>query len=134
MARKPNTHPFTRPSDSELDILNILWQDGPATVRQVHDTLSRSKPSQYTTTLKLMQIMVDKGLLERQDIDRAHVYRPRIPKKLTQQRMAKHLLNRAFGGSVYSLLVGALGAKSASQDELDALSELIEQQRKRGRK
>jgi predicted transcriptional regulator len=81
-----------------------------------------------------MQIMVDKGLLERQDIDRAHVYRPRIPKKLTQQRMAKHLLNRAFGGSVYSLLVGALGAKSASQDELDALSELIEQQRKRGRK
>jgi BlaI family transcriptional regulator, penicillinase repressor len=134
MARKPNTHPFTRPSDSELDILSILWEEGPATVRQVHDTLTCSKPSQYTTTLKLMQIMVDKGLLERQDVDRAHVYRPRIPKKLTQRRMAKHLLTRAFGGSVHSLLVGALGAKTASSDELDALSEIIDQQRKKGRK
>jgi BlaI family penicillinase repressor len=119
-----------RPTESELDILNILWNRGPATVRQVHEELSQIKPSQYTTTLKLMQIMADKGLLLRDETDRSHVYHPAVERTEAQQQMVAHLMDRAFGGSARDLLLGALGAKRTSKKELADLKRLIEDHEK----
>src|SRR4051794_19572566 len=119
MARKANPNPPNRPTDSEMGIMNILWNRGPSTVRQVHDELSLTKPSHYTTTLKLMQILVDKSLIERTTIHGVHVYQTRIAREEAQREMAAHLMNRAFDGSVYQLLVGALGVRAASEQELD---------------
>jgi BlaI family transcriptional regulator, penicillinase repressor len=119
-----------RPTDSELEILNILWTRGPATVRQVHEELSLIKPSQYTTTLKLMQIMADKGLLHRDETDRSHVYTPAVERTAAQQQMVAHLMDRAFGGSAHDLLLGALGAKRTSRKELADLKRLIEDHEK----
>jgi predicted transcriptional regulator len=119
-----------RPTEAELDILNILWTRGPATVRQVHEELSQIKPSQYTTTLKLMQIMAEKGLLHRDETDRSHVYRPVVERTEAQRQMVGHLMERAFGGSARDLLIGALGAKRTSKKELADLKRLIEDHEK----
>ena len=89
MTSRPVTR---RPTDAELAILNILWRTGPATVRQVHDELARTKPSQYVTTLKLMQIMAGKGLLGRDERERSHVYTPLVAREHRQQQMAAHLM------------------------------------------
>jgi predicted transcriptional regulator len=123
-----------RPTDSELRILNILWDRGSASVRTVHDELQRDKPSQYTTTLKLMQIMTDKGLLDRQDVDRVHTYRACNSREKTQRQLAGHLMKQAFGGSARNLLMGALGAKPASKQELIELRKLIEDHGKGGKR
>ena len=123
-----------RPTDSELRILNILWERGPASVRTVHDELQRDKPSQYTTTLKLMQIMTEKGLIDRKDIERVHVYRPCNSREQTQRQLAGHLMEQAFGGSARSLLMGALGAKPASPKELIELRRFIEDHEKGGKR
>ena len=122
--RKTNT----RPTDAQIEILNVLWKTGPATVRQVHEEISKSKPSQYTTTLKLMQIMTGKGLLDRDDSERSHVYRPAVPQEHAQSQMAADLMERAFSGSLRSLVVGALGGRRATKKELAELRELIEEQ------
>ena len=127
-------NPLPRPTDSELRILNILWDRGPSTVRAVHDELQTDKTSQYTTTLKLMQIMTDKGLIERQDIDRTHVYRPYSSREKTQRQLAAHLMKQAFGGSARSLLMGALGAKPASRQELTELRKFIDDHEKRSKR
>jgi predicted transcriptional regulator len=119
-----------RPTDAELEILNILWQTGPATVRRVHDELARTKPSQYTTTLKLMQIMAGKGLLERDERERSHVYGPVVGREHAQRQIAAHLMERAFAGSLRSLVVGALGGRRATRSELSELRELIEEHEK----
>ena len=123
-----------RPTDSELRILNILWDRGPASVRTVHDALQQDKASQYTTTLKLMQIMTDKGLLDRKDIDRVHIYRPCNSREQTQRLLAGHLMEQAFGGSARSLLIGALDAKPASKKELIELRKFIEKHGKAGKR
>jgi predicted transcriptional regulator len=125
-----NTKKPSLPTESELDILNILWDHGAATVRQVHDYLSKTKPSQYTTTLKLMQIMAEKGLVERDETDRSHVYTPRLTRETVQRQMAANLMNRVFGGSARSLLLGALEAKRASKKELADLRQLIDDHEK----
>jgi predicted transcriptional regulator len=122
-----NINETPRPTESELDILNILWDHGPATVRQVHESLSKMKPSQYTTTLKIMQILAEKGLLTRDETDRSHVYHPRLSRQEVQQQMATHLMNRVFGGSARSLLVGALGGRKASKKELAELRQLLDE-------
>ena len=122
-----------RRTDAELDILNVMWRLGPATVRRAHEELSAVKPWQYSTTLKLMQIMAGKGLLDRDDSERSHVYRPAIRREETQRQLVGRLIDRAFGGSVSSLLVGALEAKSASKKDLEELERLIAD-RKKGRK
>jgi len=114
------------PTEGEFEILNIIWTLGPATVRQVHEELARKKPSQYTTTLKIMQIMSEKGLLSRDETDRSHVYQPTVQRDEVQQQMATKLMDRAFGGSAYSLLVGALGGRRTSKKELADLRKLIE--------
>ncbi len=124
----------SRPTDAQLEILKILWDRGPLTVRQVHEELSRAKPSQYTTTLKMMQVMTDRGLVSRDERERSHVYHPLIRREDAQQQLASDLMNRVFAGSAQRLLVSALGAKPASLKEIDALKDFIEQYRRRTKK
>jgi BlaI family penicillinase repressor len=118
------------PTDREFEILDILWSSGPSTVRQVHDLLSPSKPSQYTTTLKIIQIMTEKRLLRRLDRNGSHVYRPLIDREYVRQRLAGTLMNRAFGGSLRKLMVGALGSKKTSEEELDELRHVLDEYQK----
>jgi BlaI family penicillinase repressor len=124
----------SKPTDAQLEILKILWERGPLTVRQVHEELSRAKPSQYTTTLKMMQVMTERGLVARDERERSHVYRPLIQREAAQQQLASDLMNRVFAGSAERLLISALGAKPASLKEIDALKDFIEQYRRRTRK
>ena len=114
-----------RPTDSELEILAVLWTTGPATVRQVYEVISRRRPAQYSTVLKFMQIMAEKGLLLRDVEQRAHVYVAAQSREWTQQQLAGHLLNRAFSGSAKALMIGALSAKKATKAELADLRKLI---------
>src|SRR5690349_9250736 len=100
------------PTDAELDILAVIWQLGMATVREVHDKLE--KDSRYTTTLKQMQVMTEKGLITRTERFGTHVYQSAVPQEETQQQMAGHLLRRAFGGSAKNLVLRALAAQPAS--------------------
>src|SRR5687767_8577894 len=103
-----------RPTDAELTILRVLWHRGPSTVRQVHDELNRAQATGYTTVLKFLQIMTDKGLVDRDESQRTHVYRPRIAEDKTQRQLVRDLLDRAFGGSAQKLIMQALSAKKAS--------------------
>lgn len=116
-----------RPTDAELEILAVLWSTGPATVRQVYELISRRRPAQYATILKFMQIMADKGLLLRDEEQRAHIYKAARPREWTQQQLAGHLLDRAFSGSAKALLVGALSAKKATKSELAELRKLVDE-------
>ena len=116
-----------RPTDAELEILTVMWQIGPATVRQVYEHLSQRRTAQYSTVLKFMQIMADKGLLLRDEEQRAHVYRAARPREWTQKQLAGHLLERAFSGSAKALLVGALSAKKATKSELAELRKLVDE-------
>ena len=88
-----------RPTDGELEILRILWRDGPATVRQVQEPLGCARPTHYNTALKLLQIMIEKGLVVRDESQRTHVYRPKLTEQATQRQLAGDLVQRAFGGS-----------------------------------
>ena len=115
-----------RPTDAELELLTVLWSRGPSTVREVHETISQRKPAQYTTILKLMQIMADKGIVRRDESARAHVYEASRPQEWTQRQLAGDLLQRAFGGSAKSMLVGALAARKASRDELAEIRKLLD--------
>ena len=116
-----------RPTPAELQILGVLWQhDGPLTVRDVHQHLGRGgRDAGYTTVLKLMQIMHDKGLVRRERRGRSHVYRPAAPPEQTQRRIVKELLERAFGGSVRKLMVAALSARRATPQELREIQQLL---------
>jgi predicted transcriptional regulator len=116
-----------RPTDAELDILTVLWSRGPSTVREVHEVLTAHKPMQYTTVLKVMQIMTDKGLVRRDEQQRAHVYQASRPREWTQKQLAGDLLQRAFGGSARGLLLGALSAKKASKSDLAELRRLLDE-------
>src|SRR5580693_8536958 len=109
--------PMPLPTASELDILAVLWRLGPATVREVHEELG--KDNGYTTTLKQMQLMTEKGLVTRSERFRSHVYEAGAPKEQTQRQIAGDLLKRAFEGSAKTLVMGALAAQPASPEELD---------------
>ncbi len=119
-----------RPTDAELEILTVLWSRGPTTVREVHETIALRKPTQYTTVLKLMQIMAEKGLVRRNEEQRAHIYEAARPQEWTQQQLAGDLLQRAFNGSAKSLMMGALSARKASREELTELRRLLEEYEK----
>ena len=121
-----------RPTDAELAILRVLWERGPSTVRQVHEILSAVRPTVYTTILKLMQIMDDKGLVRRDKSQRAHVYQPVFTKTETQKRLVGDLLERAFSGSTASLLMQALSAKGASAEELAQIRQILDEVERRG--
>jgi predicted transcriptional regulator len=114
-----------RPTDAELAILRVLWTYGPCSVREIHDVLSREREFAYTTTLKFLQIMTDKGLTLREEQGRRHVYRARHGKEKTQRRLVRELLDRAFGGSMSSLVMQALATKRTSREELRKIRRLI---------
>lgn len=116
-----------RPTTGELEILGVLWNIGPATVRQVFTALEARKPAGYTTVLKLMQIMTDKGLLVRDESDRAHVYRPAVAKEAMQTNLVDDLLEKAFDGSASQLVQRALQTRKMSRDEIAQIREMIEQ-------
>ncbi len=116
-----------RPTDAELAILNVLWQRGASTVREVHDALSATHDTGYTTVLKLLQIMTDKGLVTRDESQRAHVYVPRYSEQRTQRQLLGDLIDRAFRGSPASLVMQALSATRASAEELTAIRHLLDQ-------
>ena len=121
--------PLPRPTDAELSILRVLWERGPSTVRQVHDVLTRERPTAYTTALKLLQIMTEKGLVRRDETDRTHIYHPRLTEEQTQRQLVRDLLDRAFGGSATKLVMQALAARRATPEELGEIRKLIELRR-----
>lgn len=112
-----------RPTDAELAILRVLWDKGPATVREVHEALGDSG---YTTVLKLMQIMTEKGLVERDESQRAHVYKAKATQQKTQRQLVTDLVDRAFGGSPAQLALQALSTKKTSREELAELRRLLD--------
>jgi predicted transcriptional regulator len=122
-----------RPTDAELEILTVLWSRGPTTVREVHEAIAVRKPTQYTTVLKLLQIMAEKGLVRRNEKQRAHIYEAARPQEWTQRQLAGDLLQRAFSGSAKSLMIGALSAQKASKEELSELRRLLEEYEKGAR-
>ena len=116
-----------RPTDAELEILTVLWSRGPSTVRDVVEVIAKRRPAQYTTILKLMQIMAEKRLVRRDEKERAHVYEASRPREWTQRQLAGDLLERAFGGSAAEMMVGALAARKASKKELAEIRRLLDQ-------
>jgi BlaI family transcriptional regulator, penicillinase repressor len=121
MARRP----ATRPTDAELDILRVLWARGPSTVRQVYDILSADREFAYTTTLKLLQLMTEKGVAVREEDGRVHRYRAAVAQEQTQQHLVRDLIERAFGGSPTQLVMQALAARPASAEELEEIRRLL---------
>lgn len=115
-----------RPTDAELEILTVLWSRGPSTVRTVHEVICERRPAQYTTILKLLQIMDEKKLVKRDDSNRAHIYRAAQSREATQTQLAGDLLRRGFDGSARSLLMGALSARKPSKKELMELKQLLQ--------
>ncbi|MEC7752801.1 BlaI/MecI/CopY family transcriptional regulator [uncultured Roseivirga sp.] len=115
-----------KPTESELEILNILWTNGPSSVREVNKKINEQKEVGYTTTLKLMQIMTQKGLVERDESSRSHIYSARIKAEDIQEQMLDKLLNTAFGGSASKLVLSALGSGKASARELEEIKALIQ--------
>jgi BlaI family penicillinase repressor len=118
-----------RPTESELELLRILWEKGPATVREIYEALNLQRPSGYTTVLKMLQIMTAKGLVVRDEANRAHVYRAAISQDETQNEILKDLSVRLFSGSAAQLALHALAMEPASADELEAIRALIDRKR-----
>jgi BlaI family penicillinase repressor len=122
-----------RPTDSELEILRVLWAKGPCTVREVHEELNRRKVTGYTTVLKFMQIMADKRLVRRNEDQRAHVYEAALPREATQGQLVRDLLDHAFSGSAAGMVMHALAAQPATREELAEIRRLLDQY-ERGKK
>src|SRR5947208_3065265 len=115
-----------RPTDAELAILRVLWQRGPSTVRDVHEELNRDGATGYTTILKLLQIMTEKGLVVRDEAQRAHIYESRYGEQKTQRQLLTDLADRAFGGSAAKLVLQALSGRKTSAEELSAIRDLLD--------
>ena len=120
-----------RPTDAELAILRVLWERGASTVRQVHEALAGTRETGYTTTLKLMQIMAEKGLVERNETARTHVYSPVAGQEQTERQLVQDLVDRAFGGSAAQLVLRALGAEGTTDAELTEIRKLIDEYREK---
>lgn len=118
------------PTDAELAILHLLWERGSATVRQLHEDLTRERELGYTTVLKTLQVMLEKGLVTRDDSERSHVYRAAIPENDTKGQLVSDLMAKAFGGSAQQLMVHALRGGKTSKRELDAIQRLLDEARK----
>jgi predicted transcriptional regulator len=114
-----------RPTDAELAILRVMWDLGPCTVRQVHHALADERETGYTTTLKLMQIMAEKGLVVRDESSRSHIYKAKATQEHTLRQIVSDLVDRAFGGSAAALVLQALSTKPASPEELREIQQLI---------
>jgi len=137
-----NAPELPRPTDAELEILRVLWDRGPSTVREVHEAISErrtelpgerlQKPAAkagvgYTTILKLMQIMTDKGLVRRDETERAHVYQARLPEEQTQRQLVGDLMNRVFAGSASKLVMHALSASKSSAEDLSKIRQILDE-------
>ncbi len=122
-----NRSSLPKPTDAELAILQVLWDNGPSTVRHVQDALEDARGTGYTTTLKLMQIMHEKGLLKRDDSSRSHVYSAAISREKTQRQMVGQLLEQVFDGSAKQLILQALSSRKSSKAELAEIRKLIEE-------
>ena len=129
MARRPTP----RPTDAELSILRVLWERGPSTVRQVHDVLSANREFAYTTTLKLLQLMTEKGVAMREEDGRVHLYRAAVAQEETQRHLIRDLVDRAFGGSPSRLVMQALAATPASAEELREIRRLLKEHEEKSR-
>jgi len=116
-----------RPTEAELEILRVLWKRGASTVREVYQELAKERPIGYTTVLKMMQIMTEKGLVSRDEKERAHIYRAAAPEEQTQRQLVTHLMERAFGGSASKLMMQALAAQKASPEEIKQMREMLSQ-------
>jgi BlaI family penicillinase repressor len=121
--------PLPKPTDAELELLQVLWDRGKCTVREVHETLP--KTTGYTTTLKILQKMAEKGLVVRDESQKSHVYSAALEAEKTQRQLVRHLLNSAFGGSPARLVVQALSEESASSKELKEIQKLIRELERR---
>jgi BlaI family penicillinase repressor len=113
-----------KPTEGEMEILQVLWKKGNSTVREVHETIDK-KDSGYTTTLKLMQIMHEKGLVDRDTSSKTHIYRALISQEKTQQQLVKKMIDNVFNGSAARLVMQALGNKTASKEEIDLIKEYL---------
>ena len=119
-----------KPTESEMEILQLLWGMGPCTVRAVHEELIRNKEAGYTTTLKLMQIMHEKGLVKRDDSIKTHIYQANVSREKTQKLMLGKMIDTLFGGSPTELVMQALGNHKASELELEEIQKLIDNLKK----
>ena len=115
-----------RPTKLELTILRVLWDGGPRSVREIHAVLNQSRPTGYTTVLKMLQIMTDKGLVERDETVRPQIYRARHSQDHTQKHLVRDLIQRAYGGSVKSLVMHALATRKSSPKDLEAIEKLLD--------
>ena len=127
------TREAPKPTEAELSILRVLWERGPSTVRDVHDALNKTKKTGYTTVLKLMQIMADKGLVRRDESQRTHVYAPAAGEEQTQRRLVKEMLERVFNGSARKLVLHALSARKATPQEIAEIRTLLDEMEREGR-
>ena len=127
MVKDPKKAATPRPTDAELAILRVLWDRGPSTVREVHEALRSSQSSGYTSVLKFLQIMTDKGLVVRDETNRAHVYGPKLSEQRTQLQLLSDLVDRAFAGSSAKLVLQALSGRRATREELRDIRALLDQ-------
>jgi len=127
MVKDPKKVAVPRPTDAELAILRVLWDRGPSTVREVHEALRSSQSSGYTSVLKFLQIMTDKGLVVRDETNRAHVYGPKVSEQRTQLQLLSDLVDRAFAGSSAKLVLQALSGRRATREELRDIRALLDQ-------
>jgi predicted transcriptional regulator len=114
-----------RPTKLELTILRVLWDAGPRSVREIQTILNESKPTGYTTVLKMLQIMTEKGLVARDETVRPQIYRPQYSQERTQRQLLRDFIQRAYGGSVKALVMHALSTKKSSPEDLDAIEKLL---------
>jgi BlaI family penicillinase repressor len=119
------------PSNTELEILHVLWNRGPSTVRQVFDVMRKDRDVGYTTVLKIMQVMAAKKLVKRDESDRSHIYTPAVEEKSVKRKLVADLLDRAFDGSAAGLVMHALSGKKASREELEQIRRLLDEQDRR---
>jgi predicted transcriptional regulator len=119
-----------KPTEAELELLRVLWEKGPATVRELHDTVNHQRPVVYTSVLKILQIMTEKGLVEREESGKAHIYRAAASQEETQNQLLRDLSQRLFSGSAAQLAMHALAMEPASAEELEEIRNLIEQKRR----
>ena len=125
-----STTKYLKPTDSELEILQVLWEKGNATVRDVHEELVQVKDCRYTTTLKLMQIMFEKGLVLRDDSNRTHIYQANVSRETTQKQLMDKMVDSVFSGSHSQLVMQALGAHTPSRKELEEIQQLLDSYKK----
>lgn len=120
-----------QPTSAELELLNILWERGPSTVRQIHEVVSGSRQTGYTTTLKILQKMFDKGLVKRDESSRSHIYKPAVQAEKTQRQLVNDLIEKAFGGAAEKLVMQALSSHQVAPEEIETLRKLLDSLEKR---